>query len=207
MTEAFTQLVSDPSVVYLMLLAGLWMAVTVVYTPGTVIAEVVSGALLLVALLALTSMPTNWWALIVLVLGVSGFLALPFVSAKWANVADIGLVFQGIGGYFLFSTLSVSPLVILFTLLIGWGYHRLVLLPVLRHHRDLAQVNDKNALIGARGRVVKTLNPVGTVYVEGELWTARANETLETDYEIVVLSKQGLELRVEKAKHTEESAL
>ncbi|MEL7435178.1 MAG: NfeD family protein [Chloroflexota bacterium] len=52
-----------------------------------------------------------------------------------------------------------------------------------------------------RGRVVKDLDPVGTVYVNKELWRARSPVHLTRDTPIMVIGQQGLELQVEKAKN------
>jgi len=58
-------------------------------------------------------------------------------------------------------------------------------------------------VIGLRGRVTKPLNPVGTVLVNSESWTARSTEMLPLDAEVIVTAKRGLELVVEKAKRDE----
>jgi membrane protein implicated in regulation of membrane protease activity len=55
-------------------------------------------------------------------------------------------------------------------------------------------------LLGARGRAVERLAPVGYVRVDGELWRAEtAGGEIGADAEIVVLEVNGLTLRVEPA--------
>ena len=63
-------------------------------------------------------------------------------------------------------------------------------------------------LIGVQGYVQRALDPVGTVYVRGESWTARSAEKLEKGTEVAVVEQDGLTLYVEPIKqkrHQEEA--
>ena len=193
----------DPNLLYISLLAGLWIGVTAAYVPGTWIPETISFVLLVASIILLTFLPTNWIALLVLVVGISTFLVLPFAGKKYSQYAEVGLIGQAIGSIFLFNEgLSISPILIATTLILAVAYNRLVLSPMLKRQRESAQEYDESAqLIGVRGRVVKDLDPVGTVYVNKELWRARSDEYLPKDSKIIVTGRDGLELYVEKAKH------
>ena len=193
----------DPNLIYLGLIASLWAVVTIVYTPGTIFGELLSAALTLVTLAVLVNQPTNWVAVLLVVIGVSGFLALPFMSLKYARFADLGLILQALGGFFLFNGKSVSLGTIFVTILIAWVYHRGVLMPALRFHASAVNGDEKSRVVGLLGRVTRQIDPVGTVYVGGEMWTARSDEPIMQDVEIIVTDKVGLELRVEKAKRSE----
>ena len=192
----------DPNLLYLGLLAGLWIGVTAAYIPGTWIPETISAVLLVASFLMLTFLPTNWIALLILVLGVSAFLLLPFVNKRLSQFAEVGLIGQAVGSYFLFTgELAISPILIGVTVLLGVFYNRLVLLPILKRQKDRNEYDEAMEVLGVRGRVVKDLDPVGTVYVNKELWRARSDEYLPKDSKIIVTGQDGLELYVEKAKH------
>jgi len=190
----------DPNVVYIALVVGLWIGVTAVYTPGTWIPETIAIILSVGSLFALMMMPTNWIALIVMIVGVAAFLVLPFVGERYVKYAEAGLVLQALGGYFLFENQVVSPILIGFTVLFALVYHRLVLIPTLRNQRKRTEFDDSIEVIGVRGRVVSELNPVGTIYVNKELWRARSEEYLPKDTPVIVVAQDGLELIVEKSK-------
>lgn len=195
----------DPNIVYLGLVVALWSVVTIVYSPGTIILEIISAVLTIGTLALLVNMPTNWLAVVLVVIGVSGFLALPFVSIRFARFADLGLLLQIAGGLLLFREgPQVSPVIVLATVLVAWVYHRFVLMPALRLHAKSASEDEASRLVGMRGRVTRAIDPVGTVYVNGESWTARSPESLDVNTEVVVVRKAGLELFVEKAKREEE---
>ena len=54
----------DPNVVYLMLLLGLWASALAIYIPGTGLWEVIALAILAGALYLLSTLPTNWLAVL-----------------------------------------------------------------------------------------------------------------------------------------------
>lgn len=190
----------DPNLIYLALLAGLWLGVTALYVPGTWIPEILSVVMLVGTLIILGSMATAWWAVILMILGVSMFLLMPFFGEKYGRFAELGLVGQAIGGYFLLQNGGVSPILIGITVILGFMYNRFVLIPTMKNQRRYNEYDESNAVIGIRGRVVKDVDPVGTVYVNKELWRARSSEPLSTDDAIIVVGQDGLELIVEKAK-------
>jgi membrane-bound ClpP family serine protease len=191
----------DPNLIYLALVAGLWLGVTALYVPGTWIPELVSLLLLVGSLIALGSLATTWWAVVVLFLGVSMFLFLPFFGERYGRFSEIGLIGQLIGGWFLFQDQTISPIVLAVTVILGFLYNRFVLVPTMKNQRRYNEYDESNAVVGIRGRVVKDLDPVGTVYVNKELWRARSSEDLSTDTAIMVVGQDGLELIVEKAKN------
>lgn len=206
MTEIFNPATMNPTVLYLALLAGLWLAVTAAHVGGTGVLEIGAFALLAGSLYALVQMPvTNWLAVIALIAGTGCFLLVPFVKPKLARWAEFGLLLQASGGIFLFSDRAVSPLVVAVTIGLAWAYNRFVLVPVLRAHQQPGDFSDANDVVGLTGRVIKAIDPVGTVNVNSEIWTARSGEFLPVGMDVIVTEKRGLELIVEKAKR-EESA-
>ncbi len=197
----------DPNVVYLALIFGLWLGVTGAYLPGTGVIEVLALVVLGGAALALVNMPTNWLAVLLLLVGVSGFIVVPFIRREYASFALGGLVLQGVGGWILFNGLQVSPVIIGLTLLLPLLYHQFVLLPMLDKARAEPVMNEDQLLVGARGRVVKSLDPTGTIHLRGELWTATSydGKSLPVGREVIVIERDGLQVVVEgiKAKRAE----
>lgn len=202
MDELLNLATLDPNLVYLALVLGLWVALTAAYIPGTGLAEVTAFVLLAGTVAVLASLPTNWVAVVILILGLSSFLMAPFVNERFGQFAEVGLIGQAIGGYWLFagSDLVVSPLMIALTVVLAALYNRFILLPTMRSQHASNEYDEADRVIGIRGRVVKDLDPVGTVYVNKELWRARSDETLLKDVAVIVTGQDGLELFVEKAK-------
>jgi membrane-bound serine protease (ClpP class) len=205
--DSLQAFINDPNIIYLMLVAGLWIAVTATYIPGTGVMEAAAGILIVVALVVMTTVATNWWAAIILVVGVLSFLLVPFLNERLARWAEGGLILQALGGALLFQDMSVSWLLIGVTVGIALLYHHFALLPLLARNRQMETVIDDNAkLIGAYGRAATTFVPsgsghIGSVMVGGEQWTAYSEQPLQPGDQIVVVERDGLQLFVEGLKH------
>ena len=128
----------DPNLIYLALVAGLWIGVTALYVPGTLLPEITSLGLLVGSLIILGSIATtSWWAVALLFLGASLFLLLPFFGEKYGRFAEIGLIGQAIGGWFLFQDQTISPFVIAITVILSLLYNRFVLIPTMRNQKTV----------------------------------------------------------------------
>lgn len=195
-----SQFVSDPNLVYLVLVLGIWMAVTAAYMPGTGIVEALAVVLAVGGLLLLASLPTNWFAALLVLVGGVLFLVVPFVEERYRMIAFGGLALQVLGSLFLFNGLYVSPVLIFTIALLSLAYYRFVLTPLLHTHHQSAALRTDRPLIGEYGRVQSALNPSGMVRVQGESWSARASEDSPTpipvDATVVVLEQEGLTLIV-----------
>ncbi len=191
----------DPNIVYLALIFGLWIGVTAVYMPGTGLLEFFSAASVIGVVLALGSMPTNWGAVVLVIVGALSFIVIPFIRQQLLVLALGGLIMQALGGLFMFHGTVVSPVIIALIVVISLIYHRYILIPMLEKARMLPVNDESDGLIGARGRVVKALNPLGTVNVHGELWTASSEQPLEAGDEVIVVERDGLNILVEGIKH------
>jgi membrane-bound serine protease (ClpP class) len=194
------QVLKDPNIVYLILVVGLWLAAAAVYVPGTGLVEALAGVVVIAGVVALASMPTNWLGVLLVVLGVMIFLVVPFIQRRLAPLAVGGLLLQFAGGLLLFNNMQVSWLLIAVTVGIQLGYLLFVLLPILQKVQPESTADPDAQLIGSRGRVLKALDPIGTVQAGGEIWTATSNRTLTPGTEIVVVDREGLQLYVEAVK-------
>lgn len=194
----------DPNILYILLLASLWVSVTAVYLPGTGVVEILALTGVVASVFLLAAAPTNWIAVIAVVVGVLSFLAFPLLDRRFALLAYAGLVFQAVGSLTLFNGATVSlPLI---AVIIGASllYHRFILLPAMETQQHKPAMQDDQPIIGALGHVQMSLNPVGTVYVRGESWTARSEVPIERGTEIIVTEREGLTLFVEPVKRKRE---
>lgn len=196
----------DPNIIYLTLVFGLWIGVSATYVPGTGIKEFLAVAALIISIFMLSSMPTNWVAVLLIVFGVLSFIVMPFLKRQLLLLSIGGLILQGIGAWFMFDGLQVSPLLIALTIGLSLAYHRYVLMPVFERVRQQPILNEDDLLIGARGRVTSAINPTGTVNVRGETWTATSDRPLKPGDDVIVLERDGLQVIVEGIKHKRASS-
>jgi membrane-bound serine protease (ClpP class) len=190
----------SPELVYLLLLGALWFCAVTIYVPGTGFIEATSLGVLVVVLFALTQQPINWGAAALIISGTMLFLLLPFFSQKYGKFAIGGLVLQVLGSLFLFDGKAVHPLLIVFTVVTSLAYYQFLLTPIMKWARE-TKANDDERLIDSEGTVVTPLNPVGTVKMRGETWTAYSDNPIETGERVFVIKRDGLQLYVEHIKN------
>lgn len=191
----------DPNIVYVGLMLSLWVGVTAAYVPGTFVVEGLAGLGLLGTLVILAQMPVNWLSVLLIVVGVSAFILVPFIDERYANFALGGLVLQVLGSMLLFhSGTTVSILLIALSVVVSLIYYEWVLMPMLRRNRELALEDRDEAVIGMMGHVTKAIDPIGAVTVDSELWTATSEEILQPGEKVMVIAREGLRLTVEKVK-------
>ena len=196
----------DPNIVYLTLVFGLWIGVSATYLPGTGIKELLAVAALIVSVVMMSTMSTNWIAVLVIVVGVLSFIVMPFLKQQLLLLSIGGLILQGVGAWFMFDEVHVSPLLIALTIALPLLYHRYVLMPVFERVRQQPVLTADDLLIGARGRVVSAINPTGTVNVRGETWTATSERPLKPGDDVIILERDGLQVIVEGVKHKRSSS-
>lgn len=186
-----------PDIVYLGLVLGLWLGVTATFVPGTGLLELLAVAGISASLLLLTGMPVNWIGVLLLVAGASAFMLLPFLLRPRHTLLTVaGLALQVAGGLLMFPAGGVSPLIIGLSVAVALLYWRFALLPVLATVRKAPSPGALDDFHGETGRVARALDPVGTVLLRGELWSATSDRPLATGVEVVVIGREGLNLRV-----------
>jgi len=85
------ELFQDPNVVYLLLMAGLWVSATGTYIPGTGVAEIAGAGLILGTVYLMSLLATNWVALIALVVGAALFFLLPLLKSNCMSKKRSGM--------------------------------------------------------------------------------------------------------------------
>ncbi len=184
-----------PNVVYVALIVGIWLAIAAIYVPGTGALEAAALVSLTIAGVGLAMLPTSFIGVVLLALALGCFLALIYFRHSWALIVA-GAVLQVLGSIFLFRAgAHLSPLTIVVTNAAALAFHQIVLLPGLRI-QDQARRVDVATLIGMDGQVIARLDPVGTVRVHGEVWTALAEQVIESGQWVRVVGREGLQLRV-----------
>lgn len=202
-------LLLNPNIAYLLLVLGFSFSILAIMAPGTGLLEITALFALLMAGYSVYNLPINWWALLVLILGV-----FPFVLALRKSRQIIFLVLSilalVVGSIFLFRGESWQPavnpfLALLVSVLVGvffWFAARKVLEAELTRPS-----HDLGALIGEMGEAKTEIGPEGeqegTVQVGGELWSARSRSPIPAGSSVRVIARDGLVLEVEpKNSHT-----
>lgn len=202
--ESFLQLISEPTIAYLLLSFGSLGIFLELSNPGQFMPGIVGAACFILGFYSLGALPVNWTGLLLIAFGFGLFFLEIFVTSF--GILTVGglaafivgsymLVDDSVPGYGHISRPVIwtsAALVLASALIIGSL--------VVRTQRKRAATG-KSGLIGQVGEVRTPLAPSGMVYLEGELWSATAegladNETIPTGAHVEVVAVDGLHLAV-----------
>ena len=196
------QILVNPTVAYLLLIAGLMGLAIELFAGGGLIAPGVLGALsLLLGAYGTALLPVTFVGVLLLVAGIALIVAEAHLPTHGIlGAAGVGALV--VSGLLLFDTnsdaLEVSvPVVIVTGLAIG-GLIAFAVQKALQANRAQPRTGWEE-LLGEVGEVRAPLSPVGQVFVEGALWRARPVDegvTLDRGYRVRVESVDGLTLLV-----------
>ncbi|HEY70772.1 MAG TPA: hypothetical protein G4O08_09330 [Anaerolineae bacterium] len=196
------------NLLYLSLVAGFWLSAWAVVTPGTGVLEGLAIIVLVIAGLGLAFVPINTWALGLLGAGIVLFGL--SVWRKWTGVwLGLSALTLSLGSVFLFRLPeggpTVHPILAIVVSLLTVGFFWLILSKALEAYRGKPS-HDPTAVLRQIGEVRTAVDPIGSVYVAGELWTATADTVLAVGTKIRVVGREGLTLVVEPAdpEHTKQ---
>lgn len=192
----------DPNVAYLLLVVGFVLGILALFTPGTGILEIGALFAIFLAGYAIYNLPTNFWALILLIVGVVPFVIAIRKSKQWIWLIP-SIASLIVGSVFLFRTeggySAINPV---FAVIISTAA-TLLLWFIGRKSIDvmkLKPVQNLNNLIGMVGESRTDIYRDGTVYVNGEEWSARAEKPIKADTNVRIVKREGLVLIVEVEK-------
>ncbi|MEO8323320.1 MAG: NfeD family protein [Actinomycetota bacterium] len=200
--------VTNPNIAYLLLLAALFGLIFELYNPGIGLAGILGAGALVLALYGLDALPTSWPAVLLVVVGVGGFLFDLQIGALGAFTIGGGLA-VGAGGALLFrgaaSELLVSPWTIVAGLALTILFFVSVMTAALRV-RLRRPVSGADSPVGTVGVAKTDIAPEGTVLTKGALWRARTMEMgIEAGARVKIMATEGLVLLVEPMHEHEDA--
>lgn len=197
------EILLDPNVGYLLLVGGFLLAILALFAPGTGLLEIGALFALLLATYALVNLPVNAWAVVVMILGIVPlFLALRRKqgSRGWLLVLA-GIALLIIGSIFVFRAPDGGPAVNPLLAVVASGGAGLLLWFIARKSMEAARrtpAHNLDHLVGMTGTVKIDLRPEGSVYVNGEEWSATSKSYIAAGTQVRVIARHGLDLEVEK---------
>ena len=192
----------NPNVSYVLLILGFLTAVLALFSPGTGFLELGALAALALAGYGIANLPVNSWAFGLIGIGAALFLLVlvvpPRIRALLMTISALGFI---LGATLLFRSQAswlptVHPALILIlapaTPVITW-----FLASKIIESATERSAFDPNQLIGMTGRASSDIRGQGTVYVNGEEWSALSQTFIPAGSPVRVLNRQGLTLEVE----------
>ena len=190
----------EPNIAYLILLGGILLSLMAIVTPGTGLFEVGAFFCLALAGYAVYNLSFNWWAIVLLVLSVVPFIY-SIQKPKRELYLGLSIALLVLGSVFLFAVDGWKPAVNPFVALVTSGLISTFLWIVVRKTVQVASArptHDLELLMGLTGEARSDIYEEGSVYVAGEMWSARSNEHIPAGSSIRVVRREGFILVVEK---------
>lgn len=188
------------NLMYLLLVAGVWFASLAVISPGTGLYEVLTLMTLASAGIGLFYIPINAWAFIPLILGMATFLSSLWVKKLEGILLGISALLISLGSVYLFQSKwdepAVHPLLAIIVSLSTLGFYWFAIRKTVAAQR-MQSVHDPSLVVGQTGVSRTAIEPVGTIYVGGEYWSARSDQVIPAGAWVLVTGRKGLVLSVE----------
>ena len=199
----FLAVITNPNIAYILLLIGIYGLIFEFYSPGLIVPGVIGGISLLLGLYALQLLPISYAGLALTLLGIALMVSELFVPSF--GVLGIGGVTAFVIGSVMLLDIDapgygISWLLIGAVAFVAAGFFMLVLTMLMRA-RGRAVVSGPEEMAGSIGRVIDWDGAEGHIRVHGEIWQARAADTIEPGCEVRVTRIDGLTLEVEPETH------
>ena len=190
---------SDPSLVLLLMMIGVYGLLFEFMSPGYVAPGVSGGVSLLLALWGLQMLPVTYAGLALLLLGIAFLVAEAFVPSYGA-LGIGGVVAFGLGGLLLIDGdvpgFGIPPLLIGgATVTLGLGVAGLVTMAARARRRPV--VSGTALLVGATAEVIEFDAGEGWALVDGERWHVRSARPLRVGERVRIARVSGLTLEVD----------
>jgi membrane-bound serine protease (ClpP class) len=201
--QRFLAVIADPNVAYILMLLGFYGLMFELQNPGAILPGVVGGISLILAFLALSTLPVNYAGLALILLAVVFFIAEIKVTSHGLLAAG-GVISLVLGSLILFQGegMQVSWSIIAGATITTTAFFLFVIGAGLRAQRRAVRTGWKG-LVGARAVAVERLGPRGRVRVAGELWNAESETSVEVGTDVIIVGVDRLMLRVRPAAKEE----
>ena len=202
--QEFLTIITNPNIAYLLMLFGTLGLIFEFTHPGIAFPGIAGLICLLLALYAFQTLPVNYVAIALLVLGL-GLLIAEIKIISHGLLAIGGVIALTLGSLMLFESpdpsLRVSLHIIIPTVATLAAIIVFVVQRALRAQRHRVTTGAQG-LIGEVGTVSKALNPTGMVFVQGELWEASSAHLVKVGERVRVLRIDGLHLTVKAVERS-----
>lgn len=200
--EKLLNILSDPNIAYIFMMLGFYGLMFELFNPGSILPGIVGVICLVLAFYSLNTLPINYAGLALILFALLLFI-LEIKIVSHGVLAIGGIVSLLLGSMMLIrrgagSVGSISWTVIISTTAVTTLFFLFVIGLGLKAQK-LEPVTGSESMIGKTGEAKEELNPLGMVFLNGELWQAESlSGEIKQGERIRVKSVKGFKLFVEK---------
>ena len=197
----FLSMITDPNIALILMSIGVYGLILEFYNPGTMIPGTVGAICLIIGLYAMNVLPINAAGIILLVLGLIFMIAEAFIPS-FGILGFGGLAAFVVGLAIMFDSdampgLAIDGGVIAGIALLGAIIIGLVVFLTVKVYRKEMDTGVEG-MIGKKAEIVEWKGDHGRVRVQGEVWSAYADSTLDLKSEdsVIVAAVNQTELTI-----------
>ncbi len=196
-------IITNPNIAYILMLLGIYGLFFELANPGFVLPGVIGAISLLLALYAMQVLPINYAGLGLILLGIA-FMVGEMFMPSFGILGIGGVVAFVFGSIILFDAeggdVAVSlPLIVAVSALTAGFIYFAIHVAVTAFRKPV--VSGMEQLVGSTAEVMEPIDQDGgRVYVHGETWSARSEQSLEPGDKAKVTGMDGLVLIIEPLK-------
>ncbi len=196
------ELLSSPELASILLIIGIYCLVFGLTSPGFG-AEIFGAICIILALFGLGVIGINYIGAILILLGII-FLVAEMLTPTYGVLGAASIICIVLGAIMLFNEpLMPRGYYKNFPMLVGgiaagMGIVMTYAIAKVVQLRKIRKRVGSEALIGERGEVVEFSNGKGFAKIHGELWSIESEDELNKGDEVIVISREGLKLKVKK---------
>ncbi|MDP6436753.1 MAG: nodulation protein NfeD [Gammaproteobacteria bacterium] len=196
-------IITDPSVAYLLMLAGIYGLLLEGYNPGAMVPGIVGAICLLLALFAFQVLPVNYAGLALILLGVMLMIAEGFAPSF--GVLGLGGLAAFVFGSIILMDADVPGFGISQGLIGGIataaGLLMLGMVYMLMRSRHRPVVSGAEGMIGHTAEALEDFDSDGAVFLDGERWHAVSTVPVKKGQKVQVIAVRGLIADVKPINH------
>jgi membrane-bound serine protease (ClpP class) len=198
-TEQLLQMFWRPEVMFVLMLIAIYGLIGEMTTPGAILPGVVGAMALILALYMAAILPVNVAGLLLIGLAIALFLIDVFAPTHGVLTGG-GILAFVVGSLMLFDRrdplFRLSLYYIIPSVVLTSGFFLLIVGKGLQAQRLPVRVGKETML----GKFVQAITPIdasgGRVFVEGEYWTARSDQSIKQGETVRIVAVEGLTVKV-----------
>jgi membrane-bound serine protease (ClpP class) len=194
------EIISNPNIAYILMILGFYGLYFELSNPGAIFPGVAGAICLVLAFYALHTLPINYAGLILIIIGISLFIAEAFITSH--GILGIGgTVAMLLGSVMLIDSaspvLQISWAVILPAVALSALLFIITVTVAVRVYREKPYTG-KEGLIGMQATAKTDIHTDGQVFMRGEYWSAWSDEPIQKGEVVTVVAVEGLKVKVKK---------
>ena len=204
--DQFLRFLANPNIALILIAIGFLGILIELINPGGFIAGITGVAAIVLALVALGNLPVNWMGFLLIGLAATLF----YIEVQVSGLGIAGLIGGAlfiVGAILLFGGFSepdlngpsfMANIWILVGISIFIGLLLIILIKASLNARKHQYKADEKIIIGQLAKTITELNPIGTIYLSGEEWSAvsESGVLIKPDSQVLITNKEKLILRV-----------